>query len=500
MIISFPSQLLHQLQNGADRVACVVNDEQWTYSRLALNTGGIQKRIHRTGSVVVGVVTQNHPSTYATLLAIWLTGKAYVPVQASYPAERLQSIVADSGLTHVFYAEENDEIAALKANLPDLRYECSAELESDELYNTHPDAGKNAYILFTSGTTGKPKGVPITFGNLQAFLSGFYQLGYSLSDEDRFLQMFELTFDLSVISFLVPLTLGASFYTIPSGMIRTLGLYHVLDHYQITFSLMVPSAVNLLAPYLEDEELPHLRYSQFCGEALRTDLLEKWMRCVPNALVDNVYGPTEATIYCTTQRMSGTQADKLSYNGVAGIGKPMAEVGVLILAENGTEANADEVGELCLSGAQLTPGYLNNAEQNQRAFFIRNDIRYYRTGDLVFCDKHGNIQYVGRADDQIKIQGFRIELAEIELAARRILPQQTHVAVGIQDPQGNWHLVLFVHQLLADPEVIRDELSRLLPEYMLPHSVLHTDDVPLNANGKTDRKALRKLAIELLFQ
>lgn len=454
--------------------------------------------MHRTGSEVFGVLAQNCVHTYASLIAAWLTGKSYVPINPSYPIERIRTIVEEAGISTIFYGEANDETEELAQSLGRIEFVHTTNLPVISPFNTYPSADKTAYILFTSGTTGKPKGVPITFGNLQAFLEGFNDLGYELGPDDRFLQMFELTFDLSVMSFMVPLCLGASFYTLPSGMIKTLGLYQVLDAHEITFALMVPSAINLLAPYLDDVELPHLRYSQFCGEALKMDMLQKWMPCVPNARIDNVYGPTEATIYCTYKTVEKTTFEADHLHGVAGIGKAMKHVNTGIFLDGKPVDNAGVMGELCINGAQVTPGYLNNPEQNAKSFVEYHGLRYYLTGDIAVAAGNGDIFYIGRTDDQVKIQGFRVELSEIEHAARQILPGHHSVAIGFQDLAGNWLLALFIQNLTADAEIIRSEIGTKIPEYMVPHLVLDIEEFPLNSNGKTDKKTLRSMAAKNL--
>ncbi|MCC7297266.1 MAG: AMP-binding protein, partial [Bacteroidia bacterium] len=362
-------------------------------------------------------------------------------------------------------------------------------------FNSYPSHNKTAYILFTSGTTGIPKGVPITFGNIQTFLNGFIDAGYQIEAKDRFLQMFELTFDLSVMCFLVPLTHSASFFPLPGGMIRTLGLYHILESCSVTVSLMVPSAINMLLPYLGDIHLPDLKYSLFCGEALKTNLVDQWKQCVPNARIDNVYGPTEATIFCTIQQINREHPEADSMNGVCNIGLPMSGVDAVIFSE-GKEVHENMVsGELCLCGNQVTPGYLKNDLQNQQRFFKYNGVDFYKTGDLVSRNEKGTLVYLGRLDDQVKIQGFRVELAELEVAATHILPEHMSVAVGFTDATGNTRLALFVKELKSEPEWVRDQMSGMIPDYMVPHLVLEIDDFPLNNNGKTDKNKLKQLAL-----
>jgi D-alanine--poly(phosphoribitol) ligase subunit 1 len=492
MSIMFLHDIFKNLQNGGEHTACIIEDTEYTFEDLRALTGAIQGKIQRTGSMNIGVITQNTPETYATIIASWLTGKAYVPIPSNYPNDRIAEIISTAEIGTLFYTVEDEEIEKLKSYFTQIEFVNSSDLPAAECFCAFPAEDKVAYILFTSGTTGKPKGVPITFGNIQAFMAGFDALGYEVRPEDRFLQMFDLTFDLSVVSFTRPLMIGGSFCTLPAGMIKTLALYHVLDEYRINVSLMVPSAIGLLLPYLDDIHLPELRISQFCGEALKKDLLEKWMACVPNARIDNVYGPTEATIYCSSATCSDNKIKH--HSGVVSIGKPMQGAGFLLTDDLGYEIlEIKQEGELCLSGNQITPGYLNNPEQNQQKFFLHNGVRYYRTGDIAYRDRSGNYFYIGRKDDQVKIQGYRIELGEIEIVAGRIIPNVQVVAVGYQ-AQNNWFLALFVQKSDIAETQILEALTPLLPYYMKPHRIFGINEIPLNANGKTDRKLLRQIA------
>ncbi len=489
MSVLFLQTIFKRLQHGGKETACIIEDTEVSYDTFSALTGAVQAKIQRTGSMNIGVITQNAAETYATIIATWLTGKAYVPIPAHYPPDRIDEIIQSAEISTIFYALDGPEVENLTDQFPKIAFVNSSRLPTADCFFSFPAEDKEAYLLFTSGTTGKPKGVPITFGNIQAFMDGFDALGYQVHEDDRFLQMFELTFDLSVVCFARPLMCGGSFHTLPTGMIKTLALYQVLEENRITFSLMVPSAIGLLLPYLDDIHLPELRVSQFCGEALKKDLLKKWMVCVPNARIDNVYGPTEATIYCSAVTC---QSGKIpNQNGVVGIGKPMQESRFMLVDEHGNEiADAKTEGELCIGGAQLTPGYLNNPEQNEQKFFDHRGMRFYRSGDIACRDRSGNYFYIGRKDDQVKIQGYRIELAELEVASSRILPQNPAVAVGYQ-VSNNWYLALFILRAGLEEEKIKEAFKPLLPQYMQPHRIFTIDEIPLNANGKTDRKALR---------
>lgn len=485
---TFTEEIIRNLAGEGDRNACSINEIDYTYKEFSEIVGSIQGKILRTGSDTIGVAIQNDVHTYAAIVAIWLTGKTYVPIHTEYPLERIQIILEEAGIKQIFINKNLQTETTDLWNLPECEFIDSSGLSPAEPFNHFPDRNKTAYILFTSGTTGRPKGVPISFGNLQSFLDNFNALGYDLSAEDRFLQMFELTFDLSIMCFAVPLVLGASFHTLPSDMIKTLGLYHTLESKAISFSLMVPSAVHLLKPYLSEIELPELKYSQFCGEALNLETVELWRQCVPNAVIDNVYGPTEATIYCSRYRVTETP---LHQHGIISIGTNMKGMKTIVFNNNEEICATGETGELCLSGDQLTAGYLNNPEQNEKAFFTWNGEIFYRSGDLAYTAEDGNIMYCGRKDNQVKIQGYRIELSEIEHAAKNLFPGTVCIAIGYKNEKGIWQLALFVEKPEINESWVQKELSLHLPEYMIPHKVMSIDTVPLNANGKTDRKALQ---------
>jgi non-ribosomal peptide synthetase component F len=318
--------------------------------------------------------------------------------------------------------------------------------------------------------------VPISYSNLQHFYEGFLGLGYSLNSSDRFLQMFELTFDLSVSSFLIPLFLGASFHTIKKSIIKPLALYDVLESQNITFALMVPSAVELLSPYAEDIELPKLKYTQFCGEAFKMSQLNTWSNCCPNTQIDNVYGPTEATIYCTRYTAYPLSHPPKQKNGIVCIGTALKHV----------ELKLGDNNELQLGGKQTTSGYLKATPEQQSRF----ENGFYLSGDTAEFD--GTDYFcLGRMDDQVKVQGYRVELSELEFAANQISPNTLFKAVAFKSDQSTT-LHLFYTEGATEfiPESVLTKLKMLLPWYMVPHQVHKIDAFPLNANGKIDKAQL----------
>jgi amino acid adenylation domain-containing protein len=470
-----------------------------TYEAFAARISAVRRALEAdfAGEQNVGILAYDDLDTYAAVFGVWFAGKTMVPVNPGNPPERNGSVLSQAGVRVVLASREVDGFAGLGPT-PGVRFVVTGALPGGDgpLEAPRPhEGGDIAYILFTSGSTGVPKGVPISHGALSAFLAAFHALGYALDHRDRFLQMFELTFDLSLMSYCVPLTLGACVCTVPPEGIKYMEIYRLLEEQEITCALVVPSILAHLRPYFPEITLPRMRYSLFCGEALYDDLVTEWSACVPNARVQNVYGPTEATIFCLAYDCARGEPHK-AVNGIVSIGKPMAGVGVLLVDEARRPVAPGEKGELCLSGAQLTPGYWNNPEKNRESFFEHGGVVHYRTGDLAVEDEDGDVMYAGRLDHQVKIQGFRVELSEIEHHARELTGVKHVAAVTCPDGAGNLTIHLFLEGSGAEIPALLAALKGRLPPYMLPARTASLEALPLNVNGKIDRPALARRARE----
>jgi D-alanine--poly(phosphoribitol) ligase subunit 1 len=268
-------------------------------------------------------------------------------------------------------------------------------------------------------------------------------------------------------------------------------IYNIVTAHRITFALMVPSVLSYLKPYFDEIDLPDLRYSLFCGEALYKETITEWAKCVPGAVIENVYGPTEATIFCMTYPITNLQ-EIADYHGIVSIGKPMDGMDAVVTGENNTVLADGDKGELCLHGRQLTENYLN-AGKNAGPFFILDDKKYYHTGDIAYKNEDGDFMYCGRVDNQVKIQGFRVELSEIEYHLRNSPGNPNVVAIAIESFNGmNQVDIVFEGEPINTDKII-NELKTKLPSYMLPSGIHFVPLFPLNTNGKTDRKALEKI-------
>lgn len=483
---------MQSIRDCSDRHAFFIDGSYYTYRKFAERVSAIRCVVHtwQSDEKVVAIAIHDSIDTYASIFALWMEGKAYVPLHPNQPVERNKNIIAQVEAKHVLDSEKNDAYADVcqVVHTASLEYthdyvECWAEATDDDL----------AYILFTSGSTGVPKGVPLSRKNLAAFVEAFWNIGYELTEKDRCLQCFDLTFDLSVMSYLVPLLKGACIYTVPYEGVKYIAVVQLMEAHQLTFALMTPSTIQYLRPYFDEFEFPAMRYSLFCGEALPTDVAMEWSKCLPNAEIDNVYGPTEDTIFCTTYRLR-RDGNNVEHNGVLSIGTSMTSGKVIIVDDNKQEVHGDEVGELCLSGEQLTQGYWRNPEKNAEAFWIAEDgTRYYRSGDLCFYGEGGNINFVGRKDSQVKINGFRIELSEIEFHARQFLGDTLVLVLAYTNSEGTQSLAMFIEAKEQDSQALKDYLSSKLPPYMLPTKMIYVENFPVNSSNKIDRSALKRM-------
>lgn len=490
--------LNRKIQNSFDhnneRPAFFINGCFYSYAIFDKTVSKIRQAICRStlaSDLIIGLVANDDIETYAAIIALWFEGKAYVPLNPDTPTERNNIIINESGLSMVLDSslhplfEEYHVIETKK--LPDTVFDMPYKnCTGDEL----------AYLLFTSGTTGIPKGVPITRDNLTGFITAFDAMGIELGQNDRCLQMFELTFDLSVMSYLVPLLKGACVYTVPKDKIKYGYITELLEEQELTIALMVPSILHYLRPYFEEIEFPALRYSLFCGEALPLELTEEWSKCIPNSSIINVYGPTEDTIFCTHYTFNKSLPNK-SHNGILSFGKAMAGTDMIIIDENNQILLSNKSGELCLSGTQLTPGYFKNEAKNKEAFFevvYHNKLtRFYKTGDLCYTDDEGDFYYLGRLDYQIKIQGFRVELSEIEFHCKAYLNKLNVVAIAFTDKKGNTDIGLAIESNTIDTSGLVEYMKLRIPSYMIPSQIRFIKPFPLNVNGKTDRKVLTQI-------
>lgn len=483
--------VLSSIDKYRDRKAFCIEEQYYTYDVFEKKISTIVSALNKTkyNNQKVGLVINDDIETYASIFALWLQGKCYVPLHPNWPLDRCLDIC------------EQVELDLILDSSKETRYEKVSVVMTSflEIEETSLMAKENieeeglAYILFTSGSTGKPKGVQLMRKNVAAFMDSFWKTGIAINENDKCLQAFDLSFDVSVQSYLVALTKGACVYTIPHGQVKYVYASGLIEDHGITFGAMAPSMLRYLQPYFNEMDATSLKACILTAEACPVNLMEDWYNCAKNTEIYDFYGPTEATIYCTYYKLTRGGENK-SLNGIISIGKPLANCVGLILDEAGNELPVGEKGELCIAGDQVTKGYWKNDEKNASSFFYKEvdgkNMRFYHTGDLCYKDKDGDIMYSGRLDHQAKIQGFRVELGEIEYHAREYLKKNV-VCIAFDNDKALTEIAMFIESTEFDTEEMMLYLRSKMPPYMIPGRLFFVPVFPLNSSDKTDKIKLK---------
>ena len=455
----------------------------------------------------IAVLSDRTSTAYVGILAALFAGATYVPLNPRFPVQRNRAILERSGAIVLICDERHRPSLHMLLDglqspprlvLPES--DCAGPVNVHQLIRADfkpnfsddclPETTENdlAYILFTSGSTGIPKGVPISNSNVLQYLRSATQLS-GVTAEDRNIQLVDLTFDLSVHDMFMTWLNGASLYSVPEN--GALLATRFVEEHDITGWLSVPSTAGFLkqAGDLSHGSLPSLRFTFFCGEALTGTVAEAWAAAAPNSAIFNIYGPTEATVAFSAFPF---ESSRLPPPGVVPLGLPLPDQHMGLFTPEGIRSQ-DDLGEICLSGSQVMAGYWKAPEITASRFFEAEGRRWYRTGDLGRYDPTLGYLYAGRTDRQVKIRGFRVELQEIETVVRRaagsemvaVLPWPTTTngaAIGS---------VAFVMGSSKEPKTIIEECAKSLPDYMVPHDLIFVDALPLNSNGKVDYVSLQ---------
>jgi amino acid adenylation domain-containing protein len=472
------------LDRMADRIARAVLDRCGTAPRRA--------GLHASRSV----------AAYAGYLAALRLGVTVVPLNPSFPAARNERIARSAALDVVIAQDADPGLPAPALVVdpsPPGRAEADAEGHAPPSPGQRPDPEDAAYILFTSGSTGAPKGVPVSHRNVDAYLRHVIPR-YGLGPGARVTQNFDLTFDLSVFDLFATWGSGAALVVPTRG--ELLSPARFVAARGITHWFSVPSAISVAQRLgrLGENSMPDLRWSLFCGEPLTVGQAGAWRRAAPAAIVENLYGPTELTLSCAQFRLPADLAGRpWSAGGTVPVGELYPGLEALVVGDDGRPA---ATGELCVRGVQRFGGYLDPAD-NRGRFVTFDGTRtavwdraaappadaWYRTGDRV-RDEDGCLVHLGRLDHQVKVQGYRVELGEIEAVLRGGPGVAEAVVVAVRDDDGP----VVLHAVCTGTGGDGDELLALLrtrlPQHMVPRSVAFWPQLPLNANGKVDRKAI----------
>lgn len=501
---SIVQRFLHHALATPQAPAIAFEKTAISYAELWEEAQWIHSALNRvSASAFVAVWADKSLAMYAGVLGALLAGKTFVPLNPSFPVKRSQGMLAASAADVVIVSAESAP-AAVKAlygvpytlvcpdeKCPEIvsqtfftRADCSSEAK--DACATPPHI---AYIMFTSGSTGKPKGVAVSHAAVCTYLDAAAAF-HALTPEDRCSQLFDLTFDLSMHDLFATWQAGACL-CIPTNAER-LSPAQYIHRARLTSWFSVPSVLLYMAQLrqMEAGAYPQIRLSLFCGEALPVRLLEQWATAAPASRLENLYGPTESTIAMSRYAWQREQTGGETYlHGLVPLGRPYPQVACSVRDEQGQPLAAGQTGELWIRGSQLAEGYLN-ATLTAAVFVEHDGHRWYKTGDAVAEDASGNLHFVSRLDTQVKLRGFRIEVAEVECILSSLEGIRAAVVVPVHDENG---MCQHLHAYLLGTGTAQAVLlwcRKALPGYMIPRYIEFVDSYPLNSNEKTDRPQL----------
>jgi len=495
-------KLLQRMKENVAKFAespAVIEPSGTTTYRMLSQTVGTLRRMLRAkdaaGHSPIGLLLDRSSLAYASMWAAIGESRAYVPLNRQYPASRLMTIIKAAGIEQVI-CDENSAKQAESLGLgphqillwPENAGNAEA-MDLDADWSAGADRDALAYILFTSGSTGAPKGVPISYDNLLTFIDGMmatipYPEGSICS------QVCELSFDVSVHEIFAALFSGAALC--PVRQIDLFNPGQFIEKNAISVWISVPSLARVILK--NQDRAPHsldsIKLSIFNGEPLMASTAKGWQAATPKAALWNTYGPTECTVAVTTQPW--TDRDDLSEIDVVTIGSPLPQCRIAVLNEDGViipleEGRQEDVGELLLQTPQRFLGYLD-PELTKPFVFSGGEI-YYKTGDKALL-RDGRIFHLGRLDHQVKIGGHRIELMEVEHQLRNCLRLKTLAVVAHPKVQPN-ELVVFIEGEGDPPRLSSDTVE--LPKYMIPKRTIMLEKFPSTTHGKLDRLALSSM-------
>lgn len=502
---SIVSLFERQVDRAPDHIAVITDGDQLTYAVLNGKVNRLAWRLIRDYEVrpndIIGVLLPKNENLLIGILAILKAGAAYVPIDIKYPEERIRHMATNSGLKGMI---TNGELERKAEGVTVIRVDEEVDQGQEERSDNPGLPGQPDdlfYVLYTSGSTGAPKGVMIKAGpfmNLIRWYAGVVSLGPS----DRVLIFSAVSFDLTQKNFFAPLVVGASIYLSDRLYLDYPGTANVIDAFGITILNMAPSAFYpLLEPTVNDQyrKLRSVRAVVLGGEQVHCKELYKWSRSpFYRATFVNAYGPTEATDVNAHHVLT---AEDLSAQEAVSIGKPIPNTYLYILDRYGRLLPQGVAGEICIGGYCLAAGYLNAPALTEEKFVrsvFHGGQKIYRTGDLGKWMANGSMKYLGRLDNQIKLRGHRIELQEIEVQLRRHEAIGAAVVVKLEREGDEFLAGYFVASAALTGADLRSYLLSSLPEYMVPAYFVQLERFELTPSGKIDRKRLPFPQIDVL--
>jgi amino acid adenylation domain-containing protein len=519
--------MIHSAMNEYTHLSALkIGKRDITYNslnRLSLQIASLLLREKVQGNNI-GIIGQRNYSVYVGILGSIYSGNAYVPINNKYPERKIKDIIQDANIKVLICSEEDwhqlKNIFSLNNTLKFVLIPEGDAIKSENRIKTAFDLNNidvitepvsvqpsdNLYVMFTSGSTGKPKGVQVMHSNVASLINSLDRV-YVIDPGYNSSQTFDLSFDPSICDMFLTWYKGGSLCVLSEEELYCPSDYILRE--KIHFWHSVPTLANNLSRlgYLEPDSFPILKYSVFAGEPFPLKLANEWSNAAPNSRVENRYGPTELTVDVTQYILSEKDNHNNYNNGIVPIGTAFTNQKLIIVDENNkiiTEKMKN--GELVVSGPQVTKGYLNDIKKTNQSF-IRfdwdqdNDL-WYRSGDSVFLNEDGNIEFIGRIDKQIKLAGRRIELGEIEYIIKKYGGLDEIVIVAKKDTNAVVeHLVAFTTNELSENEIIsmQNKCDKYIESIFFPKIFIYQKNIPITSNGKIDRFLLEQKAKEYFF-
>lgn len=484
---------LKSVEKFPDHTAIIVNGNSFSYKWLyekALTIAGSLIKKEGSGHSMVGLYTDNNEYTYAGIIGILLSKKAFVPLNHKFPDERLKKIIEDAGIKTILHCESSAK--RVEALLPhsSVKSDTLTKIGFSDKIAAHPDLV--VYILFTSGSTGVPKGIPISNKNFRALINALDKR-YSLNENDRVLQAFELSFDVSLACTFIAWEYGSTLIIPDMEGIMAVSSFKAIHEHKATFVTIPPSAIFYLKKLkmLGSIKIPSVHTTLFTGEALPYKLAQEWKTSAENTIIENAYGPTETTVWCLFYKFDET-TESQTINGLSPIGETLEGIRRMIVNEQGDSLKQGERGELLVEGDQIFLGYWHNEQKTKEVFYKDEEGKqWYRTGDIVVENKEGNVIYINRKDNQVQVNGFRVELGEVEHAVKKASGHEGVVVLAKAD-ENYTDLYAFIEGDFVQ-EQLQERLKETLPFYMVPRNFVKVNPLPVNTNGKIDKQKLHQL-------
>lgn len=484
-----------------NKIAFADSSREATYQEFLQNSkkiGSSLANLQQTNQPIAIYIDKNVKCLEAMMGTLY-SGNFYTILDTASPKERLNHIIETLKPIAIITDQKNLEKAKQLGSSTQTIYIYEELIEEEINENLLKEINQKMidtdpmYILFTSGSTGVPKGTVISHKSVLAYIN-WVKEAFDINENTVFGSQTPFYFSMSVTDVFTTILTGATFYIIPKMYFSfPVKLLEFLNEKKINTIYWVPSALSIVANLkaLDEVQLPYLQKVLFAGEVMPTKQLNIWIEHLPNVLFANLYGPTETTDICTYYVVDR----KFENSESLPIGKHCDNCNVMIINEEGKLAKQGEEGELCVRGSFLAQGYYHNPAQTQKVF-VQNPLNQaypeiiYKTGDIVKENERGEIIYLSRKDFQIKHMGYRIELGEIETAINAI--EGIVLCACVYDTV-NSKIVLFYQGNKLDKKELLEQAKQRLPNYMCPNEIICLDKMPYNANGKIDRKKLKEM-------